>query len=71
MNFHEHVVRHDRAHDRIREYILSNPERWTDDQDNPDATGRDDLGAFISSLEIADGRREGDAGVAATGGSDA
>jgi putative transposase len=71
LNFYEHVVRHDRAHHRIRDYIASNPERWADDEENPTGTGRDDVRAFVASLEIAGGSQGGDAGVAATGASDA
>lgn len=33
--FHDHIVRHDKALNAIREYILFNPERWDLDDENP------------------------------------
>jgi len=34
-NCHEHVVRNDDDLRRIREYILANPARWNEDENNP------------------------------------
>ena len=34
-NYYEHVVRDERALDRIRRYIRENPVRWADDPENP------------------------------------
>ena len=34
-NYYEHVVRDERALNRIRQYIAENPVRWADDPDNP------------------------------------
>jgi REP element-mobilizing transposase RayT len=34
--FYEHVIRREESLNRIREYILTNPLRWTLDQENPD-----------------------------------
>jgi hypothetical protein len=34
-NYHEHVVRVDDDLRRIREYILANPARWDEDENNP------------------------------------
>jgi len=39
-NYYEHVVRNERALQRIREYILNNPARWDVDIENPDAWQR-------------------------------
>jgi REP element-mobilizing transposase RayT len=64
VSFYDHVVRNDRALDRIREYILSNPERWNEDELNEQGTGRDRLQGLIDSLTRD---AEGDAGVATTG----
>ena len=33
--FYDHVVRDDRDHDRIREYIQTNPARWSLDEESP------------------------------------
>lgn len=34
--FYEHVVRHERALDHIREYIVNNPMAWELDMENPE-----------------------------------
>jgi len=34
-NYFEHIVRNERALQRIRGYVLRNPERWTLDVENP------------------------------------
>lgn len=35
-NFYEHIGREQKSLDNIREYILNNPQRWTDDPENPE-----------------------------------
>jgi putative transposase len=35
-NYHEHIVRNERALSRIRQYIVDNPPRWERDIENPD-----------------------------------
>ena len=42
-NYYEHVIRHDRALNRIRAYIHQNPARWHLDRYNPDAVGSDEF----------------------------
>jgi len=32
--YYEHVIRNEKALDRIRNYIANNPARWADDPDN-------------------------------------
>jgi REP element-mobilizing transposase RayT len=34
-SFHDHIIRNERSLNALREYILSNPARWADDQLNP------------------------------------
>lgn len=34
-NDHERIVRDDNELNRIREYIILNPARWTEDEENP------------------------------------
>jgi REP-associated tyrosine transposase len=36
-NFYEHIIRDSSELDKIREYIATNPQRWVDDRENPDA----------------------------------
>ena len=38
--YHETIIRTQDAYDRVREYIVLNPERWAEDQDNPDRENR-------------------------------
>jgi putative transposase len=34
-NYYEHVIRNDESLNRVRQYILDNPVRWTVDRENP------------------------------------
>ena len=34
-DYHEHVIRNEEEWNRIREYIATNPARWTEDVNNP------------------------------------
>ena len=34
-NYHDRIIRDDAELNRIRQYIIDNPARWTDDEDNP------------------------------------
>ncbi len=34
-NYYEHIVRDEDDNNRIREYIVSNPVRWAEDENNP------------------------------------
>jgi len=34
-NYHEHIIRDENELNRIREYIVLNPARWKDDEENP------------------------------------
>lgn len=35
-NYYEHVIRDEKSLQRIREYIINNPAKWEEDQNNPD-----------------------------------
>lgn len=37
-NYHEHIIRTEESLNRIRQYILDNPVRWTLDRENPAAS---------------------------------
>lgn len=37
-NYYEHVVRNERALDRIRNYIAANPFEWSEDPENPSSS---------------------------------
>jgi REP element-mobilizing transposase RayT len=47
--YYDHIVRTDRALDRIREYIMCNPVLWAMDVENPSTVGAD-IGAYYRSL---------------------
>ena len=34
-NYHEHIIRNEEELKAIREYILGNPARWNEDENNP------------------------------------
>jgi len=34
-NYYEHIIRNEGEWNRIREYIVNNPARWAEDEDNP------------------------------------
>ena len=38
--YYEHVIRRNESLDRIRQYVVNNPVRWSLDTDNPDREGR-------------------------------
>lgn len=44
-NYYEHIIRDEDSLDRIRRYIIENPEGWVMDRENPneEATGRSPL----------------------------
>ncbi len=33
--FYDHIIRDEQSLDQIREYIVNNPVKWDEDQDNP------------------------------------
>jgi len=39
-NYYEQIIRDDKALDGIRQYILDNPARWADDEENPEKERR-------------------------------
>ena len=47
-NYYEHVIRDERSLDRIREYIMGNPARWTVDRENPAAINPESKDAWRS-----------------------
>jgi putative transposase len=65
-NYYEHVIRTQKSLENIREYIFTNPQRWTSDRENPDGDGTDDVEAFIRSLDHL-ARRQGNTSVAPAG----
>lgn len=34
-NYYEHIIRNDTALNQIRQYIMENPARWSEDTENP------------------------------------
>ncbi len=62
-NYYEHIVRHERALNAIRRYIIDNPRRWHLDRENIHRTGSDPLAHEIWAMFREDDRRcmaEGD-----------
>jgi REP element-mobilizing transposase RayT len=44
-NYYEHVIRNDSSLQRGREYIVNNPARWAEDEENPDQRALANLSA--------------------------
>jgi len=51
--YYEHVIRNEEALERIRDYIVTNPENWSRDIDNPDQSGKDFFKAWLDQYIIA------------------
>ena len=49
-NFYEHVIRNEESLNRIRDYIMTNPQRWELDKENPMAVGKDDFDLWLSTF---------------------
>jgi len=54
-NYYEHVIRNERCMNRIRQYILTNPSRWTKDRENPERTGEDGFDRWLAGFRKAPG----------------
>jgi REP element-mobilizing transposase RayT len=37
-NYYEHIIREENSLNRIRQYIINNPENWDSDRENPIST---------------------------------
>jgi putative transposase len=35
-NYYEHIIRDNKELDQIREYIVHNPDKWNEDENNPE-----------------------------------
>jgi REP element-mobilizing transposase RayT len=51
-NYFEHIVRNDKALYAIRDYILTNPARWQEDELNPRGSGIDSVEGWIRKSEM-------------------
>ena len=40
-NYHDHIIRNEKSHQGISEYIINNPLKWNDDRFNPKNQGSD------------------------------
>jgi len=51
-NYYEHVIRNEEALERIRNYIITNPENWSRDTDNPDHSGKNLFKVWLDQYNI-------------------
>ena len=49
-NYYEHIIRHERALNAIRQYIIENPRRWQMDRENEARTAPDPLAQAIWNM---------------------
>jgi len=50
-NYYEHIVRNEESLNKIREYIINNPERWFLDRENPDRKGEDEFDSWLATFK--------------------
>ncbi len=48
-NYFEHIIRDERSRNKIREYVMTNPERWQYDKENREKTGTDAIDTWLKS----------------------
>ncbi len=46
--YYDHIIRDDRSLDRIRDYIIQNPLRWSADRNNANATSHDEFDHWMN-----------------------
>ncbi|MGQ9855011.1 MAG: transposase [Candidatus Oleimicrobiaceae bacterium] len=49
-NYYEHVIRSDESLNKIRQYIATNPLRWTMDRENPNRSAMDEFDQWLDRL---------------------
>ena len=47
-NYYDHIIRNEKSLYRIREYIITNPEQWTRDKENPMFQGVDEFECWLN-----------------------
>jgi len=55
--FFEHVIRHEMALQRVRDYITNNPRQWTLDRENPKRTGDNEFYNWLNAYSKQAGRQ--------------
>ncbi len=45
----DHIIRHERALQRIREYIVNNPRQWELDRENPERSGENEFYKWLEA----------------------
>jgi REP element-mobilizing transposase RayT len=50
-DYFEHVIRDDEGLYAIRDYIITNPQRWEEDKENPLGCGKDDVEQWVEQFE--------------------
>ena len=55
--YYDHIIRDDRSLDRIRDYIIENPRRWSSDKENADIEGADELDCWLNSIACKPDRK--------------
>lgn len=56
-NYYEHVIRNEKSLNRIREYILNNPQTWESDRENPGRTGENDFYRWLANFKSRPGKK--------------
>lgn len=51
-NYFEHIIRDERALEKIREYIISNPEMWIGDENNLEQGASEEFASWIKQVGL-------------------
>ncbi len=57
-NYYEHVIRNEKSLNKIHEYIIHNPLRWSLDRENPYRKGEDDFDHWLASFKKRPDKRK-------------
>ena len=49
--YYEHIIRNEDSLNRIREYIITNPQRWELDRENREAKGKDNFDGWLATFK--------------------
>ncbi len=50
-NYYEHIIRDEKGYNKISEYIVTNPERWEQDIENPEHTKVNEFYSWLDSYK--------------------
>lgn len=49
--YYDHIIRHEPALERVRDYIVNNPRQWELDRENPERGGENEFYKWLESYK--------------------